>query len=154
MKKGMLPASVVAATVLALLVTSPANAGTPPEPSTPAPQEFTSQSCLQQVRAIAQARGVSSAAATDICSGTVTVTESAPQTATVAEIEQYAQQQRLSPSDANALATLAAAGGIKYRNWTHTYSGGSLVEKHKGRTYWDGVRAWISTYRGYTGSHT
>jgi hypothetical protein len=75
-------------------------------------------------------------------------------TATVSDVEQLAQAADVSPALSRTLVEAAAAGSISYRDWTHSYWGGSLVEKHKGRTYWDGKKAWIASYRGFSGRHT
>lgn len=115
---------------------------------------FTSRTCVAQVKAIAAKNGVSAAPATGLCSASITTTQSAVITATAAEARALAVQEGLNPSESEALVSAAAAGAISYRNWTNTYWGGSLVEKHAGRTYWDHSKAWIASYRGLAGSHT
>ncbi len=129
-----------------------AEAGDDPDAGGTSRETFTSSECLRQLRAIERAndREVDRR----ICSAMITITESSVQTATVGDMEAWAHEQELTASETSALVAAAVAGGIKYRNWTHTYWGGSLVEKHSGRTYWDGIRAWVATYRGYTGAHS
>lgn len=46
----------------------------------------------------------------------------------------------------------AAAQQINTHNWTHTYWGGSIVEKHVGRTFFNGTHAWIAS-AGSPGYH-
>lgn len=135
-----------------LSAASPAVATDDPGAASTSSQTVTSQTCLDQVRAVESAKRVN--IDDGLCSGTVTLTESGVFTATVSDVSTLARQQNLGAKETTALLAAAATGGIQYRNWTHTYWGGSLVEKHTGRTYWDGVRAWIATYRGYTGKHT
>ena len=89
-----------------------------------------------------------------ICSAVVQIAESPIQVASVDDARELASQNGLGARETTALVAQAAAGAIMYRNWTHTYWGGSLVEKHTGRTYWNGSKAWIAAYSGYTGSHT
>jgi len=141
-----------AATLLATAFTGAGTASAAPAEPTVSQQTVLSESCVDQVQAIAVEKDV--AADTSLCAATVTTTETAPQIATVAQAEAIAASQDLSAQKASDLIAAAAAGGITYRDWTHTYWGGSLIEKHKGRTYWDGSKAWISSYRGYAGSHT
>lgn len=131
------------------------NAQTPTDTQSVVEQSVVvSESCMDQVEAIAAEEGVSMESGIELCSATVTTTESDPLIATVADIEAYASEERLSVEEKASLVRSAASGAIKYRNWTHSYWGGSLLENHKGRTYWDGSRAWIASYRGFTGSHT
>jgi hypothetical protein len=115
-------------------------------------QTVTSERCVEKVHAIAEAKGVPSDAR--ICSATIVVTETAVAVATVDDVRLLAREVGLGESETTALVAAAAAGAVRYRNWTHAYWGGSLYEKHSGRTYWDGNRAWIAKYRGYTGRHT
>jgi len=114
----------------------------------------TSADCLQQVEAIAAKTGADGTDGAALCTGTVRLTESRPQKVTVSEVASIAKDQGLTSGETDALKKIAKSGAIYYRNWTHTYWGGSLVEKHKGRTYWDGRHAWNASYRGFKGSHT
>lgn len=152
MKHRHLIAGAGTAALITSLVAGTGAAAAAPGAGSYSARAFVSQSCVAQVRSIAADKHV--AADVSLCSGTVTTSESAPQTATVAEVKAYAARAELSEAQTRSLTALAAAGAIKYRDWTHTYWGGSLIEKHRGRTYWDGSKAWISSYRGYAGSHT
>lgn len=135
-------------------------AGVPPAQAAHAKSAVTqttqvmSEECVQQVKSIAAEAGVSASTGLDLCTATVTTTESEVRVATPADMEDYATGEGLTEGETAALVARAASGSIMYRNWTHTYWGGSLVENHKGRTYWDGSRAWIASYRGYAGSHS
>lgn len=110
---------------------------------------FVSESCVSQVKAIAAKTGTSATQsakdAAELCSATVTITETAPIRATVAEVKAEAVRQGLSEAETASLVTATATGSIWTRLWTHTYWGGSLVEKHTGRTYWNGTHAWIAS---------
>ncbi|MCA4133387.1 hypothetical protein [Arthrobacter sp. M4] len=146
-----------------MLVVSTATAATasPSAPSAPSAQSFfTSKTCLDEVNAIAAEKGINkNQAARDasrLCSATITTTESAAVQATVAEVVAVAPSLNLNAADSQALVSAAAAGSVWTRLWTHTYWGGSLVEKHTGRTYWNGTHAWISstTDSGYHWCHS
>lgn len=117
-------------------------------------QSFTSKSCLTEVRAIAAKTRVGAGTDESVCSGTVTITESAPQRASAAQVKAYASDEKLNAEATQSLTTAAAAGVINYRSWTHSYWSGSIVEKHAGTTYWGGGKAWIASYQRYTGNHT
>ncbi|MGL4339381.1 MAG: hypothetical protein ACRCSP_03010 [Rhodoglobus sp.] len=116
-------------------------------------ERVVSQKCVAQVRAIALRKRVSADSAITLCSRTVTTTESSAKQATVADAQAYATSENMGEEQTRSLVAAAAAGGITYRDWTHTYWGGTLVEKHQGRTLWDGSQAWIASYRGYAGQH-
>ncbi|MCU1417492.1 MAG: hypothetical protein JWP32_1666 [Schumannella sp.] len=138
---------------LSILTTaSPAAASDDPGVASTFSSAVTSQSCLDQLHAVERTKGVD--ADDRLCSGTITFAQSEVFTASIGDVTALAREEGLGARETAALVAAAAAGGIQYRNWTNTYWGGSVVEKHTGRTYWDGVRAWIATYRGYTGKHT
>ncbi|WP_142206618.1 hypothetical protein [Subtercola boreus] len=105
------------------------------------------------MEAISRQKGIRADTATSLCTGTITTTETEPRVATSAEMGAYAEENNLSDAATDELLLAALQGEITYRDWTHSYWGGSLLEKHAGRTFWDGSNAWIATYRGLTGAN-
>ncbi len=134
-----------------LLTAAPASADSG---STTTTTTFTSQSCVAQVKAIAAQRNVDPSHELLVCSGTISVTEAPARVASIADVTAYAVKEHLTPGQTQALLTSAAASAIYYRSWTHAYFSGAVHEVHTGRTYWNGSRAWIASYLGYSGSHT
>jgi hypothetical protein len=114
---------------------------------------FVSHDCEVQVKAIAARASVSPTQELAMCSGTVTVSESPVRTASISDIAAYAATEHLSSAQTQNLIKSASAASIYYRSWTHTYFSGAVYEVHSGRTYWNGSRAWISSYLGFAGSH-
>lgn len=110
--------------------------------ATTSSEEVTSQTCLDQVAAIVAQVGSAAPDGRSLCTATVTVSESAAVRADLSAPEFADARERF-------------AGPVAYyRDWTHTYWGGSMVEIHKGRTWWDGDIAWIATTDGLAGSHS
>jgi hypothetical protein len=109
---------------------------------------FTSQSCVSQVREVAASQGFNPAPYLAMCQTNVTTTVGAVQSEAVSKPGSAA----VSPAPVRSVNTVASR--IYYQDWSQTYWGGSIWERHSGRTYWDGSRAWVSSYRGYSGSHT
>jgi hypothetical protein len=148
--KSKWPVAVLLGAILALptasIATAASSAGTTPKTSK---SNFVSEACVSQVNAIAAKTGISKAKASkdagDLCSATVTTEESAPVKATVTEVAAEASKLKLGAAETESLVTAAAAGTVYTRLWTHTYWGGSLVEKHTGRTYWNGSHAWVAS---------
>jgi hypothetical protein len=150
--------AVALGTILALSTATAATAAPPAAQSKKA--NFVSNTCLAQVTEIAAQKGISKAKAAQdaatLCSATVTTEESAPIRATVADVTAEASALKLNAAETDSLVTAAAAGAVYSRLWTHTYWGGSLVEKHTGRTYWNGSHAWVAsaTDGGYHWCHS
>lgn len=144
--------TLIASIVLVVSAAPPASDAAPPDTGSTTRSTYTSQACVDQLRQLEQENQLT--LDESICSAVVEISESPVQVATVDEARELARQDGLDARETSALLTQAAAGAIMYRNWTHTYWGGSVVEKHTGRTYWNGSKAWIAGYLGYAGSHT
>ena len=163
---------IAAFAAVALLLPSPANAkGLQPEESSAAsfsgedvPLEETDlseggsgqvvlQDCIDQVNAVAAAQGVKASDYSKYCEGTLKSSLSSPVTITPTEATRVVQEAGLIGLDASQLITQAAAGKVKYRKWTHEYYGLTIREKHAGKTYYNGSKAWVSKHYGFTGYH-
>jgi hypothetical protein len=141
-------AFLTSASILAAASSASAHVGlkqtdAPPSTST---SILASESCVSQVKAIATSQGFDPTPYLARCEITVSTTTDVSQVAG----SSLTQRQSVPPS----LSAKAAAGTIRYQDWSQEYWGGSVWEKHTGRTYWDGARAWVSSYRGFGGSHT
>lgn len=156
-KSGRFAASSLVAATLAALVLTGAATPAAAAPATTATGQLTvtsedttlDNSCFEQV----VDAGESDAEAEDFCTVTTVVEESAPETVSVAQARQFASQQQLSKAETNQFVAAAAAGTIQSKSWKHTYNAVATAVIHAGRTYWDGSKAWIATYRGNTGWH-
>lgn len=120
------------------------------ERTTTTTSEFTSISCMNQINDLASLAEQEKELYKNACSATITLTESTPEFVSAQEIINL----DLPPIEEANMLESAKAGKIQSRTWTHTYWGGSIVEKHTGQTYYDGEKAWVKKYRNKTGSHT
>lgn len=112
-------------------------------------ENFTSESCVSQINALAAEKVISeseaAAKAQELCNFTVTTKESAPVRADASAVAAEASAMKLSKTETGELMTAAAAGQVYTTTWEHSYWGGSLLEKHRGTTYYNGTHAWISS---------
>ena len=120
-------------------------------PTTPTAPLGTADWCVKQV--LAQVPTATQSDLSSACTIKEEKTEGPVETVTVAEAEALATTEGLSEADTTALVAAARAGAVKSKSWRHSYWTGVVREYHTGRTYWDGSRAWISKYRGVSGSH-
>ncbi|WBU39243.1 hypothetical protein [Homoserinibacter sp. YIM 151385] len=95
----------------------------------------------------------SAAEARELCSATLVTSQGPVETASAIEIRDEAASLGWSVAETERAAAAAASGAIRSRTWVQTYWGASNWERHEGRTYWDGSRAWVASYRGKTGRH-
>lgn len=114
---------------------------------------YTSDACLAQVQSIAARTGADAKEGEALCTAKITTAQTEPRAATVAEVTAFAAEQNLSATETAGLSRAAGARAVQARNWTHTYWGGSLVEKHAGTTFWDGTNAWVASATS-AGNHT
>lgn len=148
----------------AMLVTTAAAATTASAAPAPRPvsestqkvtseKSFISQSCVEQVNAIvANKGGDASTLAQETCAGKLITTESDTRPATLSDVESAVQAGSLTKDAGRSLSQAVALSGVVTKDWTHTYWGGSLIEKHTGRTFYDGSNAWVAS-QGNGGYH-
>ncbi|WEK60279.1 MAG: hypothetical protein P0Y60_13260 [Candidatus Microbacterium colombiense] len=94
-----------------------------------------------------------SAGKRQLCTGTETISERRF-TLGEGEATAVARELGMSSTEAESFVSKAAAGSVHGATWKHSYSALLVVEIHTGTTYWDGTKAWVSTYRGLTGKHS
>ncbi len=111
----------------------------------------TNRDCVEKVSAAIESGTAN--LSLDICTTTLTLTTSAPQTATVADIQ--VARTVLSPNDYQSLVVAAAAGTVHSKHFSQFQNNGTDSQPQFGTFYYDGSRAWLTqTYRGYNGYHT
>lgn len=145
-------AALAAGAALALSVTTPATAAETRPTAAPAAagtEEFVNDDCITQINAIAEKENLSAeetdAYIQDLCTAQITseVTEAEP--VTVEEAKTAAASMGMNATDTAAFVAGAEVQAINAHNWEHTYWGGSIVEKHAGRTFFNGTHAWVSS---------
>ncbi|MGO3180225.1 hypothetical protein [Brevibacterium linens] len=148
-------ASVVSSTAMLLGTVAPAQADAPTTLQKVSTTSFADKSCMKEVkRAYEKVGQEASTGDLEICKGNVTVEEGPTETVDVGEAKALAATQDMSKQETAQVVQAAKAGKIKSKKWKHAYWGGSNYEKHAGRTYWNGSKAWVKKYKGKTGYHT
>lgn len=148
-------ASVVSSTAMLLGTVAPAQADVPTTLQKVSTTSFADKSCMKEVkRAYEKVGQEASTGDLEICKGNVTVEEGPTETVDVGEAKALAATQDISKQETAQVVQAAKAGKIKSKKWKHAYWGGSNYEKHAGRTYWNGSKAWVKKYKGKTGYHT
>lgn len=71
------------------------------------------------------------------------MTEAEP--VTVEEAKTAAPDMGMNATDTAAFVADAEIQAVNTHNWEHTYWGGSIVEKHAGRTFFNGTHAWVAS---------
>lgn len=116
--------------------------------------KFVDKSCVEQVeRAFEKVQQVPTDKDLAICTGSIIVEQDPIETISISEANEIVELEAMGPEQSKMFLKSAAAGKIKSRKWTHAYWGGSNYEKHKGKTYWDGSKAWVKKHRGKAGNH-
>lgn len=148
-------ASILSSAALLLGTVVPAQASTPATLHKVSTTNFVDESCVKQVEEAYEKVGQSAEAKDlELCEGKVTVEEGATETVDPAEAKAFAATENMGEQETALVVEAAKAGKIKSKKWKHAYWGGSNYEKHAGRTYWNGSKAWVKKYKGKTGYHT
>ncbi|AGW40522.1 hypothetical protein O159_02990 [Leifsonia xyli subsp. cynodontis DSM 46306] len=147
---GVAAITLAAAITASLFAAAPANAE-----STTTTQTLVSSSCVAQLKdnLAADHQHPSLEQLKAACAGEVTSTVSQMHLVTGAGARALAKARHLSAAETANLVARAENGWVAYQDWREGYKSWLVKEFHEGRTYYDGSKAWVTSYEGYTGRH-